>query len=269
MICQFLRTIASLATCLALVASSQAQGFGGSRSSGGMGNSFGSGVGGFNSFSSGVGGFGGSGMSGFGGGGFGGGGFGSSGFGSGGFGGGFGSSSIGNSFGGGLGNSGFGGFGSGGAAGLQSFVGRDATDMQSAWNQMGSAGAQFFNQMNRNMRRNSSRERRQQAQTAMQNPPQPMRIEIRAAFNAPRPAPSVIAQNIRARLASLAADHRIGQPIVTMEGDTAVLRGVAESESQRQVLANLIALEPGVRQVRNEMQLAAAVNATSVPGAGN
>jgi hypothetical protein len=202
--------------------------------------------------------------------GFGGGGFGGSSFGSGGFGGGFGSSGFGNSFGGGLGTSGFGGgLGSGGYGGMQSFVGRDATDMQSAWNQMGSAGAQFFNQMNRSMRRNSYRERRQQADAAMQNPPQPMRIEIRAAFNAPRPAPSVVTQNIRTRLASLATDHRIGQPIVTMEGDTAVLRGVAESESQREVLANLIALEPGVRQVRNEMQLVSVTNATSVPAAGN
>jgi hypothetical protein len=43
-----------------------------------------------------------------------------------------------------------------------------------------------------------------------------------------------------------------------VEGDTVVLRGVAESESQALVLANLISLEPGVRAVRNEMTLAGA-----------
>jgi hypothetical protein len=37
-----------------------------------------------------------------------------------------------------------------------------------------------------------------------------------------------------------------------------VLRGVAESESQSAVLAQLIAMEPGVRAVRNEMTVAGA-----------
>jgi hypothetical protein len=49
----------------------------------------------------------------------------------------------------------------------------------------------------------------------------------------------------------------MAQPAVTMEGDTAVLRGVAASESERLVLEKLVMLEPGVRQVRNEMVVTA------------
>jgi osmotically-inducible protein OsmY len=85
-----------------------------------------------------------------------------------------------------------------------------------------------------------------------------MRIRLEVGFAAPRLAPSALATTIQTRLARLAVDHSLGRPEVAVEGDTVVLRGVAESESQRQVLANLIALEPGVRAVRNEMVVAVA-----------
>jgi hypothetical protein len=50
-----------------------------------------------------------------------------------------------------------------------------------------------------------------------------------------------------------------------MEGDTAVLRGVAATDSQRLVLEKLVALEPGVRQVRNEMTVIAPPAAATSP----
>lgn len=178
-------------------------------------------------------------------------GFGSSGFGSSGFGSGFGSSGFGNSMSGG---SGFGNQGNVGGqyGGGQSFVGRDAGDMQGVFNQMGRASTQFFNNMNRNISRNNRN--RQPAQTS-QNPPQPTRVRLEVAFTAPRAASEVVANKIRTRLAKILPDHGMAQPELTMEGDTAVIRGVATSDSERLVIQQLIALEPGVRSVRNEMTL--------------
>jgi hypothetical protein len=241
--------LAALVVAWGTVASGQilSGGTGSSAFGGGFGNS------GFGSSSFGSGRFGGAGFGGtrFGSGGIGTSGFGASPFGSGGLGmTGFGS--------GGLGMSGFGGSGLtsglGGYGGGQSFIGRDSADIASTFNQMGQAGTQFFNQMNRNLsRRNRDR---QASPSDVANAPQPMRVSIQVGFDAPRPAPEVVAATIQTRLGSILAAHNIAQPIVTMEGDTAVLRGVAASESQRLMLERLIALEPGVRQVRNEMSVA-------------
>lgn len=242
-----------------------AQGFGGgsgSRSGGGMGSS------GFGSSGFGSSGFG---SSGFGGGGFGSSGFGSSGFGSSGFGGGggFGSSGMGSSgFGGsGFGNSGFGnGGGYGQNGGGQNFVGRDATDMQNTFGQMGRAGAKFFNQMNRNMSGNNSR---QKTNKTIQNPAQPARIEVHLAFNSAQPAPSQLAATIRTRVSKILDEHHMSQPVVNMDGDTAVISGAAASESERAVIEQLIGLEPGVGTVRNEMTVATPPSGTVVPPAGS
>lgn len=235
--------------------------FGGSGTSA-FGQGFGSS--GFGSSGFGNTGFGGGG---FGSSGFGGGGFGSSGFGSGGFGsGGFGSSPFGA---GGFGSSGFGGsalgnqgFGTSTYGGGQSFVGRDSGDMAAVFSQMGQAGTQFFNQMNRNTNRSN---RTQQPAASSQNPPQIVRVDLRVAFNSPRPAPADLTNTIRTRLGKILADHNIAQPIVTMEGDIAVLGGVAATDSQRLVLEKLVALEPGVREVRNEMVVAPASAVETLP----
>jgi len=243
----------SAACVFALIAGTttiaDAQGFGNSgssafgRSSGSSGfgsSSFGNsgfgssmGMGGFGS-SMGMGGMGSGGMSGFGSMGSGMSGFGNSGMG-----------------GMGSGNSTFGnqGMGAGANTGGQSFVGRDSADMASTWNQMGQAGAQFFNQMNRGMNRNN----RQNADDQVENPPQRMRVTLQVAFTANRPTPSELTNSLRTRLGRILAAQNIVAPQFTMEGDVAVLGGVAATESQRLVLEKLIAMEPGVREVRNEM----------------
>jgi hypothetical protein len=216
-------------------------------------------------------GFGGSGMGGgFGSSGFGGSGFGGSGMGGGfgggsGMGGGFGSSGMGGrGFGGsGMGGSGFGGGGSGGYGGNQNFIGRDSGDMQGL-GQMGQAGAQFFNQMNRNMRRQN----RDQSSTSVQNVEQPMRVHLQVAFAAPRPAPAVLSTTISTRMTNILAERGVAAPQVIMDGDVAVLRGVAADESQRLLFEKLVSLEPGVRGVRNEMVVAAGAT-DQVPGSGS
>jgi hypothetical protein len=170
----------------------------------------------------------------------------------GGMGSGFGSSGFGNSgMGGGnsmFGNSGFGNsYGTGGAQ--QNFIGRDAGDMQATFGQMGKAGTQFFNNMNRNMKNNN----RRSTKKTVQNPGQPIRVAVKVAFDAPRPASDQMAREVRTRLARILAEHHMSQPILTVEGDTIVLSGTAKSENERDVISQLLAIEPGIRNVRNEM----------------
>ncbi len=217
------------------------------------------------------------GASAFGSSGFGSSGFGSSGFGSSGMGrsSGFGSSGFGSSgFGGsGFGNSSFGqsggsGFGSGGQyGGGQSFVGRDAADMQSTFMQSNRASTQFFNNMNRQMSRNNNRN--QATISSSKNPPQVMRMEVLVAFNAPQPGADVVANTLRTRLAKILADHGMTQPVLTMQGNTAVIGGAAASDSERQVIAQLVSLEPGVRAVRNEMTVAGEPSEDIAPPPGS
>jgi hypothetical protein len=260
---------ATLAILFSAVSTADAQ-----MRSGGMG---GFGSSGFGSSGFGSGGFGRSGMGGMGigGGGFGssgfGSGFGGSGFGSGFGGGGFGSSGFGSSgFGnrGGFGSSGFGGsgFGSGQYGGGQAFVGRDAADMQNTFMQSNRASTQFFRNMNRQMSRNNRDNRKA---VTVQNPPQPMRVDVQVAFTAPQPTPAAVATRLQARLAKILTDHKMSQPTILMEGDTAVLRGLAASESEAEVISQLVALEPGVRAVRNEMTVPGAVSEAIVPPAGS
>jgi osmotically-inducible protein OsmY len=161
-----------------------------------------------------------------------------------------------------------GGFG-GGMGGGQMFVGRDGGDMNSVMAQMGRAGTQFFNQMSRNMGGGGRNNRNRQQEQQEENERPPVRIRLEVGFRPPQSAPNAVATNINARLARLEADHNLGQVQVGVEGDTVVLRGVAQSDSQRRVLEQLIMLEPGVLSVRNEMVLAGATDEDALPQPGN
>jgi hypothetical protein len=206
------------------------------------------------------GGMGGFGSSGMGGGGMGG--FGSSGFGSSGMGGGFGSGGMGgfgsSGFGGGSGGFGNSGFGGGqNAAGTQ-FIGQSSANMQQAFGQSNRASTQFFQNMNRQMSRQNRQANRK---TTVSNPPQPMRMEVHAGFTTASPQSDALAATVRTRLTKILADHHMTQPTVTVQGDTAVLTGTAASDSERLVIGQLVALEQGVRNVRNEMTVADAPSA--------
>ena len=259
---------AAVALFSAVGQSALAQGFGGMSSSRGM-----SGMGGMGSSGFGSSGFGSGGMGGFGSSGFGGSGFGGSGFGNSGFGGsGFGNSGFGNSgFGGGsaFGNSGFGGMSGGYGGGNQNFVGRDAGDMQATFGQMNRATTQFMNNMNRSMSRGNSSRRSNRQQTA-QATAQPVRVDVKVAFDAPRPSADQMSAVVRTRLGKILAERKIAQPAFVMEGDTAVVTGVAASEADLALISQLLALEPGIRNVRNEMTVGPPAGATDiVPAPGS
>jgi hypothetical protein len=97
-----------------------------------------------------------------------------------------------------------------------------------------------------------------------------MRVEVKVAFNAPRPTSDQMVREVGTRLAKILAEHHMSQPTLMMEGDTVILRGAAASENERDVISQLLAIEPGVRNVRNEMTVglpaAAASGIAPTPG---
>ena len=70
----------------------------------------------------------------------------------------------------------------------------------------------------------------------------------------PKPAGQVRAdlQGVIARSSAFASNKEIG---VTMEGSVVVLQGAVASERERRLAENMLRLTPGVRQIRNELQV--------------
>jgi hypothetical protein len=159
-------------------------------------------------------------------------------------------------FGTGMGGSGMGGFGQSGMnnmqGGQQAFIGRDSGDMANVFRQMGRSSNQFLQQLNRTMGRGRGRNNSSQEENAVL----PVRVRLDVAFDAPPVQPTVVADNVRTRLATTLARQNMVAPIVELAGDTVVLRGVAQKESQRMVIEQLVLMEPGVFAVDNQMTVA-------------
>jgi hypothetical protein len=182
-----------------------------------------------------------------------GGGFGTSGFGTGGFG----SSSFGR---GGFGSSGYGGPGGYGApyGGSGSvFVGRTAQDISYAFG-AGQAQEQRFRRIERAVRRDRRNRRRDNNLQNIETERPAIRVGLVVGFPAPRTERASIDENIRRSLARLPEERFASLPQVSLEEGVVVLRGIVNSEADRRVVETLVALEPGVSEVRNELVIAAA-----------
>jgi hypothetical protein len=68
--------------------------------------------------------------------------------------------------------------------------------------------------------------------------------------------PNLRVQNHLARIPQL---KNPGSVKVEMEGQVAILRGAVSSQHERDLVARLVLLEPGIADVRNELQVASAV----------
>jgi hypothetical protein len=90
------------------------------------------------------------------------------------------------------------------------------------------------------------------ATTASQQTALQIRVNVELGFEAPTPAPAVVTSNLVSLLDRVFTDRNLGvAPQIEMDGGTIVLRGLVASESQRQVVARLVAMQPGVSSVRN------------------
>lgn len=79
------------------------------------------------------------------------------------------------------------------------------------------------------------------------------RLEI--GFPVTRPDPSLIQQGLTLRLREESANGRFETIVVSLEGETATLRGTVASANDRAVAEALVLFEPGVAAVRNELQV--------------
>lgn len=112
----------------------------------------------------------------------------------------------------------------------------------------GMFGNQGMNQLNRNMQNLQNLGRGQQQQRALRTP-------IRLGFDRPAvPGPQVTAQ-FEQRLTKIPQLQVTGPVKVKMDGSTAVLTGVVGSERDRDLAGRLALLEPGISDVRNELEI--------------
>jgi hypothetical protein len=90
-----------------------------------------------------------------------------------------------------------------------------------------------------------------------------IRVSLKMGFT-PRPVSTAQIKTFETRLTKLPALRFVGQPELTLEGRTAVLRGKVASEDDRQLAEALVRMEPAVLDVRNELVVdASATTATA------
>lgn len=125
------------------------------------------------------------------------------------------------------------------------FVGTDAADAASAFNQMAA-----FSMMNQAVRNNTQNPNRNNSSTAKS--PQ-ARVQTTIGFVPPLAAPTRISATLQNRLTKSARIEKRGPILVRMEGRTAVLIGQVATEHDRVLAEQVALLEAGVSAVRNEL----------------
>jgi hypothetical protein len=134
------------------------------------------------------------------------------------------------------------------------FVGRDAQDVRAGFqSQSGGRGAGgMLDTMieNLNEMRDSRRRWREQSSA-----PPPVRVQLVPAFDSPAPTPLDANVPLQRRLTKEMAAVGVTSPQIEMVGRTAVIRGVVATERDRELIARLASLEPGVSQVENLVEI--------------
>jgi hypothetical protein len=142
-----------------------------------------------------------------------------------------------------------------GAAATAGFVGADSADVVNLRSAQGTTGARRTTQSGlQNIFQQFSQDiataQRNQGQQGRNQPN--IRVSLRLGFQ-PAPASSVQFEAFTQRLTKLPGIRLVGPMEATLEGKTAVLRGIVASEADRDLAEALALMEPGVRDVRNEL----------------
>lgn len=112
----------------------------------------------------------------------------------------------------------------------------------------GRFGANQFNSMYNNAMMNSLFNQRQQ-----------LRMPLTLGFTlAARPSATDVGRKVQTRLTKIPQLRGNGPLTVEMDGRIAVLQGEVASEDARDLIARVVLLEPGISDVRNELQVATA-----------
>ena len=158
---------------------------------------------------------------------------------------------------GGLGSSGFGGTGFGGQTGFgqggfgqsnSGFVGRDSSEVTSMFQNMARQGQQFMNRVERSINRNS-RNTRDTGETTQQQ----VRVKLKVGFTPPAASTSPMTTAMGERLGKVLAGREVVNLGVLQDGSRITLTGVATSDFERRLVEQLVAQQPGITGVTNQM----------------
>lgn len=134
------------------------------------------------------------------------------------------------------------------------FVGRDADDVRNGFESQnarrGPGG--MLDAMVENL--NEMRESRRRWQERNAAPPA-IRVQLRPAFDVPAIPPLQANVPMQRRLSKEMAVVGLASPQIEMVGRTAVIRGTVATERDRELIARLAKLEPGVSQVENLVEI--------------
>jgi hypothetical protein len=137
------------------------------------------------------------------------------------------------------------------------FVGRDAQDVRAGFqSQSGGRGGMggMLDNMIENLNEMRDSRRRWREQNAA---PPAIRVQLQPAFDAPAPLPLQANIPMQRRLSKEMTAVGISSPSMEMKGRTAVIRGVVATPRDRELIARLALLEPGVSEVENLVEIQA------------
>jgi osmotically-inducible protein OsmY len=93
-----------------------------------------------------------------------------------------------------------------------------------------------------------------------------LRTSVELGFQAPAaPTPSAVSSRVQTRIARIPKIQEMGSINVQMEGQTAVLQGQVASAQDRDLVARMLLLEPGISDVRNELTLGTSNDSAAQP----
>jgi osmotically-inducible protein OsmY len=148
------------------------------------------------------------------------------------------------------------------------FVGGDASTMQNfigslqAGQGRNNMGNQFFGGGGRNNNRNVNNDQRNGQKASREERYRPT---LRIGFDPPAPVPSRISDNLTARLQKSKRLQFVSPVQVAMSGRTAILTGEVATEHDRALAEQVVLLEAGVSQVKNDLTVQQPAAAASAP----
>jgi osmotically-inducible protein OsmY len=121
--------------------------------------------------------------------------------------------------------------------------------------QMGGAGGQYGGGAYGQNNRNNNRQQNANAQGVRSRTEIPIATSYTIGFSTPSVAPTAISTKISQQLNRSHSIASAGGVNVQMVGKTAVLQGTVASDHDRNMASQVAMLEPGVSQVKNELQV--------------
>ena len=145
------------------------------------------------------------------------------------------------------------------------FVGGSAEDVRQQMRAM--FGLQRRNRFMNFQIENLNQQRRSQRQRQGQNQEKPqVRVQLRPNFEYPQLSTAAVSANLQTSLSRILDQHHVETLLVEIADRTATLKGRVADAEQRALLEKLVAMEPGVSQVENLLEVDTATGAETPTG---